>query len=69
MSDTSNAVAHRLCEESPTIDAVCRQLERQVDPNETESVLAFTEIFLSKATKEFLSDRSADTIAHITLGA
>ena len=69
MSDTSSAVAHRLREESPTIDAVCRQLERHVDPNETESVLAFAEIFLSKATKEFLSNRSADTLAHITLGA
>ena len=69
MSDTSNAVAHRLSEESPTIDAVCRQLERLVDPNETESVVAFAEIFLSKATKEFLSARNADTLAHITLGA
>ena len=69
MSDTSNAVAHSLREESPTIDAVCRQLERQVDPNEAESVVAFTEIFLSRATKEFLSGRSEDTLAHIALGA
>ena len=69
MSDTSNAVVRRLREESPTIDAVCRQLERQVDPNETESVVAFAEIFLAKATKEFLRGRSADTLAHITLGA
>ena len=69
MSDISNAVAHRLREESPTIDAVCRKLERQVDPHETESVVAFAEIFLSKASKEFLSDRSADTLAHTALGA
>ena len=69
MSDTSNAVAHRLREESPTIDAVCRQLERQVGPHETESMVAFAEIFLSKATKEFLFSRSADTLAHIALGA
>ena len=69
MSDTSNAVVHRLREEFPTIDAVCRQLERQVDPNERESVVAFAEIFLSKATREFLRGRSADTLAHITLGA
>ena len=69
MSDTSNAVVHRLREEFPTIDAVCRQLERQVGPNETESVVAFAEVFLSKATEEFLSGRSADTLAHIALGA
>ena len=69
MSDTSSVVVRHLREEFPTIDAVCRQLERQVDPNETESVVAFAEIFLSKATKEFLHGRSTDTLAHITLGA
>ena len=69
MSDTSDAVVRRLREEFPTIDVVCRQLERLVDPNEAESVVAFAEIFLSKATKEFLHERSADTLAHIALGA
>ena len=69
MSDTSEAVVRRLREQSPAIDAVCRQLERQVDPNEAEPAVAFAEIFLSKATKEFLHERSADTLAHITLGA
>ena len=69
MSDTSNTVVRRLREEFPTIDAVCRQLERQVVPTETDPVVAFAEIFLSRATKEFLHGRSADTLAHITLGA
>ena len=69
MSETSEAVVRRLREQFPTIDAVCRQLERQVDPLEAESVVAFAEIFLSKATKEFLNGRSADTLAHVTLGA
>ena len=69
MSNTSGAVVRRIREEFPTIDAVCRQLERQVDPAETESVVAFAEIFLSKATKEFLQARSADAHAHVTLGA
>ena len=32
-------------------------------------MVAFAEIFLSRATKEFLHGRSADTLAHITLGA
>jgi glutamate dehydrogenase len=67
--DTSNTVVRCLREEFPTIDAVCRQLERQVDPNETDPVVAFAEIFLSKATKEFLHGRSADTLAHKTLGS
>ena len=69
MSDTSNAVVRRLREEFPTIDAVCRQLERRGDPYETDPVVAFAEIFLSKATKEFLHGRSADTLTHMTLGA
>ncbi len=69
MSDTSNTVVRRLREQSPTIDAVCRLLERLVDPNEAESVLAFTEIFLAKATEEFLHARSVDSLAHIALGA
>ena len=69
MSDTSEAVVRRLREQSPTIDAVCRLLERLVDPNEAESVLAFTEIFLAKATEEFLHARSVDSLAHVALGA
>ena len=69
MSNTSGTVARRIREEFPTIDAVCRQLERQVDPAEADSVVAFAEIFLSKATKEFLQGRSADTHAHVTLDA
>ena len=69
MSKTSAAVVRRIREEFPTIDAVCRQLERLVDPTETESVVAFAEIFLSKATKEFLQARSVDTHAHMTLDA
>ena len=69
MSDPSNAVVRRLREEFPTIDAVCRQIERQVDPSEVEPAVAFAEIFLSKATKEFLHVRSTDTLAHLALGA
>ncbi len=69
MSETSQAVVRRIREEFPTIDAVCRQLDRQVDPNEAESVVAFAEIFLSKAKREFLHGRSADALSHIVLGA
>ena len=69
MSDTSEAVVRRLRKESPTIDAVCRQLERQLDPKEAKSAVAFAEIFLAKATKEFLHGRSVDALAHTVLGA
>ena len=69
MDDTSEVVVRRLREESPTIDAVCRQLEQQVDPHEAESLVAFAEIFLSKATKEFLHERSLDALSHMALGA
>jgi glutamate dehydrogenase len=69
MSDSSDAVVRPLREESPTIDAVCRQLERELDPNERVCAVAFSEIFLSKATTDFLHGRSTDTLAHIALGA
>ncbi len=69
MSNTSDAVVRRVRDEFPTIDAVCRQIERQVDPSEVESAVSFAELFLVKATKEFLHVRSTDTLAHLTLGA
>ncbi len=69
MSETSEAVVRRLREEFPTIDAVCRQIEGQVDPNEAKHVVAFAEIFLARAREGFLHGRSADTLAHIVLGA
>ena len=67
--DTPEAAVRHIREEFPTIDAVCRQLEREVDPGERESVVAFAEIFLSKATREFLQGRSTDALSHIALGA
>ena len=69
MSDPSAAVVRRPREESPTIDAVSRQLERLVDSNEAESVVAFAELFLARATTVFLQGRSADALAQIALGA
>ena len=69
LTDTPEVAVRHIREEFPTIDAVCRQLERQVDPNVVESVIGFAEIFLSKATREFLHGRSADSLAHIVLGA
>ncbi|RMH23200.1 MAG: NAD-glutamate dehydrogenase [Gemmatimonadetes bacterium] len=69
MSDTTEAAVRLLRETSPTIDAVCRQLERQVDPDEAELVSAFAEIFFSRARPELLHARSSDALAHMALGA
>ncbi|HSG09386.1 MAG TPA: NAD-glutamate dehydrogenase domain-containing protein [Longimicrobiales bacterium] len=69
MSDTTESAARRLRQGSPTVDAVCRQLERQVDPSEVALVLEFAEIFLAKAPSEFIHERSTDALAHLVLGA
>jgi len=69
MSDTSESAVRRLRQDSPTVDAVCRQLEREVDPSEAALVVGFAEIFLSRASADFLQERSTDALAHLTLGA
>ena len=69
MSDTSEATVRRLRQDAPTVDAICRQLERHVSPEEAEVVVSFAEIFLSKATREFLHERSTDALARMVLGA
>ncbi len=51
------------------MDAVCRQLEHQVDASEAKLVVEFAEIFFSKASPEFLHERSTDALAHLALGA
>ncbi len=69
MSDINDTAAGRLRDESPTIDAVCRQLERQVAPELAEIVVDFAELFLSKAPTDFLHQRSSDALARMVLGA
>ncbi|MBW3534153.1 MAG: NAD-glutamate dehydrogenase, partial [Gemmatimonadetes bacterium] len=69
MSDTTEAAVKRLRKDSPIVDAVCRQLERQVDPAEADRVVAFAEIFFSKAPPDLLHERSTDALGHMALGA
>ena len=57
MSDISQVALVSLRAESPAVDAICRQLERQVDEEEAAQVVAFTEMFFSKATDELLHER------------
>ena len=49
MSDTTETAVRRLRQDSPIVDAVCRQLERQVDASEAAWWSSFAEIFFSKA--------------------
>jgi glutamate dehydrogenase len=69
MSDTTQAAAKRVRRDSPTVDAVCRQLERQLGAGEADLAIAFAEIFFSKAPPDFLHERSTDALAHLVLGA
>jgi glutamate dehydrogenase len=69
MSDTTESAARRLRQDSPTVDAVCRQLEHSVDASEAALVVGFAEIFFSKAPPDFLHERSTDALAHLALGA
>ncbi|MBT8337009.1 MAG: NAD-glutamate dehydrogenase, partial [Gemmatimonadetes bacterium] len=69
MSDTTEAAVRRIREDSPTVDAVCRQLGREGDGDDGPLQVAFAEIFLSKATHDFLRGRSTDALAQLVEGA
>ena len=51
MSDTTEAAVRRIREDSPTVDAVCRQLGREGNGDDAPLRVAFAEVFLSKATR------------------
>ncbi|MEK9500033.1 NAD-glutamate dehydrogenase [Gaopeijia maritima] len=68
MSDTTEAAVRRIRQDSPTVDAVCRQLEAAVDGPDAPQVVAFAEIFFSKATADFINERSTDALAKLVLG-
>jgi glutamate dehydrogenase len=67
MSDTSRAAVQRIRQESPTVDAVCRQLETSLPADEAPLVVHFAEIFFSKAPPDFIRGRSTETLAHLIL--
>ena len=69
MSDISEAAVKRLRQESPVVDAVCRQLELQAGSAEAVLVVEFTEIFLSKFPPALLEERRVDALPHTVLGA
>lgn len=69
MSDTTEAAVRRIREDSPTVDAVCRQISDHVAPEEAELAAEFASIFFSKATSDFLHGRSTDALVHLAVGA
>ncbi|MDT8340014.1 MAG: NAD-glutamate dehydrogenase [Longimicrobiales bacterium] len=65
MSDTTVAAAKKIRAESPIVDAVCRQLARRSDGSDPDLLVAFAEIFFSKAPPTFLKGRSPDALTHL----
>ncbi len=69
MSDTTEAAVQRVRTESPIADEACRFLENMLDPGDPRTVIDFAEIFFSKASREFLAERTAEELARVTHGA
>jgi glutamate dehydrogenase len=69
MSDTTEAAVQRVRHESPIADEACRFLESMLDPGDPHTVISFAEIFFSKASREFLSARTAEELARLAHGA
>ncbi len=65
----SQPAVSRSRKDSPTLDAVCRHLERALPGAEAPIVVAFTRSFLAKAPQELLHERSVDALAHLALAS
>ncbi|MDH3272753.1 MAG: NAD-glutamate dehydrogenase, partial [Gemmatimonadota bacterium] len=68
MSDTTEAARRPLREASPKIDEVCRWLETRVGSPD-ELLLDFARLFLSRAPRDFLRQKSTEALGARTLGA
>ena len=68
MSDTTEAAARRLRQDSPTIDTVRRLLRDRVDGADADPLADFAQILLSRAPEDLLSHRSSSDLAAMTLG-
>lgn len=69
MSDSNAPSGRRPRKDSPTLDAVCRHLERRLDASEARIVLDFAEAMLAKAPPDLLHERSVDALAHLVLAS
>jgi glutamate dehydrogenase len=52
-----------------TIDGVCEEVARLVEPGERDLAVRFTQLFLAKAPPEYFQGRSPDVHARLALGA
>ena len=68
MSDTSLAAVERLRRDFPGVENVTRLVRSFAEKGEEENVVRFTEIFLSKAPRAFLAERSPEAQARVALG-
>jgi len=69
MSDTTQAAVRQIREDSPTVNAVCQQIERRADREIAELCGLFAGIFFSKAPPNLLKERSTDALARMAEGA
>jgi len=69
MSDTTEAAVQRVRHDSPDVDNACRFLENMLEPGAPRTVVDFAQIFFSKASEDFLAERSAEELARIAWGA
>jgi glutamate dehydrogenase len=69
MSDTTGTAERRLRDDSSPIESVRRVLEQRTDVEDLALLDSFTGIFLAKAPKELLRQRSTADLARMTLGA
>lgn len=68
MSDTSLAAVERLRRDFPGVETVTRLVRSLADKGEEDQAVRFTEIFLTKAPRTFLSERPAEAQARLSLG-
>ena len=69
MSDSHPLAAKRLQSDHPTFRDLSRELKRMAEPEETDLVLRFGELFFAKAPPGFLEERSTQALARMTLSA
>jgi len=69
MSDTTGTAERRLRDDSAVIESVRRLLEERSDVGDVDLLGSFAGIFLSRAPKELLRQRSPADLARMTLGA
>lgn len=69
MSDTSLAAVERLRRDFPGIDTVTGLVRSLAGEEDGELAVRFTEVFLTRAPRDFLNERAPETMARLAVGA